>query len=359
MYKTHLFIILLSLSIFIIILLYKLFIRNKHTASNNNVQQNYDILPPPTLIKSTQSNEDLIDFGQEQNAILNNILDRISNKLCGKLVSNDKKFPMTLSHFKKSYYHIVINLAKLSKEQELFLPLDQIKGYLATLSLVNNPSFNIKNGMVTVNGNKNVKLVNYFAPGTVSDINSNKVVIDYDTFTEINYNILSSFLNSENYITFLKSLNGSSYGVINFLTNNDNNPSGLLLDLLIQLILTRNKLTVQELERINIFLLGKTTVDKNMFATQNNQIDLSKFYSPLAGGYSNKQKFMILFYVVLFSKLNQLSYNNDYLKELIKNIFSLPSINDEKVTENYNIIQTMVNEIYTDFMNTNLCNDII
>lgn len=356
MYKNHLLILLILLSIFIIILLYKLFIYSKHTASNNNVQQKYQNLPPPTLIKSTQSNEDLIDFGQEQNAILNNILDRISNKLCGKLVSNDKKFPMSLSNFKKYYYHIVINLAKLSKEQELFLPLSQIKGYLATLSLVNNPSFNIKNGMVTVNGNKNVKLVNYFAPGSVTDINLNKVVIDYDTFTEINYKLLSSLLNSENYISFLKSLNGSSYGIINFVE--DNNPEGLLLDLLIQLILTRNKLTAQELERINIFLLGKTTVDKNMFATQNNEIDLSKFYTPLAAGKSNSQKLMVLFYVVLFAKLNQLSYNNDYLKEIIKAIFKLPSINDEKVTENYNIIQTMVNDIYAEFMNINLCNDI-
>lgn len=214
------------------------------------------------MTSSSEEDEKILDFGEEANQILNDILNKISKKLCDK--ESTKNFPMRDSLYNKLFFSLLKDIYNSNK-----FTTQEKEDYLAVLSLLSNTDFSLVNNFVKITSNNDKKLAKLFIPNL--DI-SKDLLLTFDQFKTINFNMSISLFNPEKFIEITK------------ITDNTSNLPGELFNLLlIQQLISGTKLSDQEKARINIYIFGEQEPDYKLFKNDINGNILNKLFIKLNG----------------------------------------------------------------------------
>lgn len=264
------------------------------------------------LMTTSDEENPIIDFGEEANGLLNDMINNISNKLCNKDAT--KKFPMSNNDYNEvsiSVLLTMINSDKFSSQEK--------EDYLAVLALLKNNDFSIEGDMVKISRDMNKKVAKLFMPSL--DITKD-VLLSIQDFKVLNFNAINSIVNIEKYNQMSK-IEDPSIPIIkvpNTINNLNSYPiikdGGLINDLIMVQNLSGNKMTEDEKNRFNIYIFGGEA-DPNLFKTTNGQ-------SP---------------FVKIFNKINTTDMPHDK-KQYIRDIISHLLISNDVAVTDQDIVDT-------------------
>ena len=258
------------------------------------------------LMTTSDEENPIIDFGEEANGLLNDMLNNISNKLCNKDAT--KKFPMSNNDYNGVSISVILGIVNSDK-----FTSEEKEDYLAALALIENNDFSIEGDMVKISRDMNKKVVKLFMPSL--DITKD-VLLSFQDFKVINFNVIKSIFNVEKYIQISK-IDDPSIPIIkvpNTISILNSYPiiidGGLINDLIMVQHLSGNKMTEEEKNKFNIYIFGGEA-DPNLFKTTNGQTP----------------------FVKIFNKINTANMPHDK-KQYIRDIIShLLMFNDVEVTD--------------------------
>jgi hypothetical protein len=266
------------------------------------------------LIKTSTEEDITLDYGEEANGLLNDMLDNISNKLCDK--KSTKKFPMKDSSFNKILFSLLKDIYNSNK-----FTTEEKEDYLAVLSLLgDDTNFSVVNNSVKITKDTDKKLVKSFMPSL--DITGD-LLLTFDQFKTINFNVSAALFDPEKFVKITKIMNNYDSSV--------DLPVELFDLLIFQQIISGTKLSDEEKSRINIYIFGEQEPDYNLFKNDINGNILNKLFIKLNGtneDYDKKMKILINAAILL-------SINNMLVEDkIIPIIQSIEgSIPDETISE--------------------------
>lgn len=262
----------------------------------------------PKLVSSDEVNFKF-DFGEKLNGIYNDLYNVLSKKLCNK--DSTKKFPMSFNDFENIDNSVIVavyNSEKITKEEK--------EDYLATLGLLDTNSFTIENDLVkfTISDDKTlIKLIKIVMP-TLDD--SKDVFLTLDQFKTINYKIISMIFDPEKYVTSHNIIHDNNIPIINMDAYKFS--GGLFNILILDQLLTNNKLSEEEKARMNIYIFGNTTTDSSLFVDDSNGTSMQKLFKKLNGDNDDDDKKLnVIKYIIIFMALNDININVNGLVSIL------------------------------------------
>lgn len=247
------------------------------------------------LIKTSEEEDITLDYGEEANGLLNDMLDNISNKLCDE--KSTKKFPMSESAFNKILFPLlkdIYNSNKFTNEEK--------EDYLAVLSLISNTDFSVVNNSVKITKDTDKEVAKSFMPSL--DITGD-ILLSFDQFKSINFNVSATLFNPEKFVKITKIMNNYDSSV--------DLPVELFDLLIFQQMVSGTKLSDEEKARINIYIFGEQEPDYNLFKNDINGNILNKLFIKLNGTNENSDKKM----KILINAAILLSINNMLIEDKI------------------------------------------
>lgn len=288
------------------------------------------------LMTTSDEENPIIDFGEEANVLLNDILNNISNKLCNKDSTN--KFPMPSSKFNSLL--LVKNIYESNK-----FTTEEKEDYLASLSLIDNNNFLIENEMVKLTNEEYKKLAKFFMPSL--DI-SNDVLLTFDQFKNINYGVITALFNAEKFVKINNIIENNTLPIMNLEEPNEEaSPPGLFDLLIAQQLISGKKLSDEEKARINIYIFSNQQPDYELFKNDDVLNNLFTKLTQIYGDITTAQKTKILVNISTFLSINDM-FNENKLDTIIENIANemvIDQPDDVKDLMKSEIISRMKSEI--------------